>query len=558
MSNPDYEKDLGFDDKPHNGSAAHVVSRGAPLAPGEIEEEGIREGEDLHRGLKARQISMIAIGGSIGTGLVIGSGSGLAKGGPVGLLIAYIVMGAMCFGVMCSLGEMATYLPHKKGFGGYATRFVDPSMGFALGWNYLMKYLVVTPNNITAGASDVVQYWTDKVPVAAWITIYIVGCFLVNLLGIEVFGEVEFWASFLKIITLTGLILLGIIIDLGGAGVDRIGFRYWRDQPFSHYIFQNDTGVFLGFWSCMVTALFAYMGCELVGVTFGEAKNPRKTIPKTIKRTFWRLLIFYVGSIFVVGLIVKANDPELLAATKKSTSAAASPFVLAIQRANIKILPDIINGAILLFVLSAANSDLYIGSRTLYALAATGQAPRFFMRTNRWHTPYYALIFCTAICCIAYMNVSSGSKKVFGYFTALVTIFGALTWMSILWSHIRFMKALKAQGISRDSLPWKAPFQPYFAWVSLIFVGIVTFFKGFDSFTPKFKHDTFITAYLGLPIYACLYFGHKFWHKTRVIKPEEVDLITGRKEFDADEAAWDEEEAAQGKLPWWKKLWEGA
>ncbi|GAA5913819.1 uncharacterized protein JCM6883_004006 [Sporobolomyces salmoneus] len=557
MSNPDYEKDLGFDDKPQDGTTATVISRGGPIERGQIEEEGIREGEDLHRGLKARQISMIAIGGSIGTGLVIGSGAGLSRGGPVGLLIAYVVMGAMCFGVMCSLGEMATQFPHKKGFGGYATRFVDPSMGFALGWNYLLKYLVVTPNNITAGAI-VVQYWTDKVPVAAWITIYIVGCFIVNCLGIEVFGEVEFWASFLKIITLTGLILVGIIIDLGGAGVERIGFRYWRDQPFSHYIFQNDTGVFLGFWSCMVTALFAYMGCELVGVTFGEAKNPRKTVPATIRRTFWRLLIFYVGSIFVVGLLVKATDPELLAATKKSTSAAASPFVLAIQRANIKILPDIINGAILLFVLSAANSDLYIGSRTLYALAAEGQAPRFFMRTNRWHTPYYSLLFCTAICCIAYMNVSSGSKKVFGYFTALVTIFGALTWMSILWSHIRFMKALKAQGISRDTLPWKAPFQPYFAWVCLIFVGIVTFFKGFDSFTPKFKHDSFITAYLGLPIYAFLYFGHKLYYKTRVIKPEEVDLVSGRKEFDMDQAAWEEEEAARGKLPWWKKLWEGA
>ncbi|GAA5940465.1 uncharacterized protein JCM15063_002335 [Sporobolomyces koalae] len=554
-SNADYEKDLGFEDKPHGETTATVVSRGG-IEHGQID-EGISEREDLHRGLKARQISMIALGGSIGTGLVIGSGSGLAKGGPVGLLIAYIVMGMMCFGVMCSLGEMATYLPHKKGFGGYASRFVDKSMGFALGWNYLLKYLVVTPNNITAGAI-VVQYWTDAVPVGAWITIYIVLIFALNLLGIKVFGEVEFWASFLKIVVLTGLIILGIVIDLGGAGTDRIGFRYWRDQPFSHYIFKNDTGVFLGFWSCMVTALFAYMGCELVGVTFGEAKNPRKTVPKTIKRTFWRLLIFYVGSIFVVGLIVKATDPALLSATKKSTSAAASPFVLAIQRANIKILPDIINGAILLFVLSAANSDLYIGSRTLYALAAEGQAPRIFMRVNQFHTPYVSMIFCTLVCCIAYMNVSSGSKKVFGYFTALVTIFGALTWMSILWSHIRFMKALKVQGISRDSLPWKAPFQPYFAYISLVFVGVVTIFKGFDSFTPKFKHDTFITAYLGIPIYVCLYLGHKFWHKTRVIPLEEVDLISGRKEFDMDEAAWEQEELERGKLPWWKKLWEGA
>ncbi|GAA6061863.1 hypothetical protein JCM10212_001296 [Sporobolomyces blumeae] len=567
--NNDYEKDIGYEDKPQDGTATRVISRGGEGERGQID-EGIREDEDLHRGLKARQISMIALGGSIGTGLVIGSGAGLTKGGPVGLLLAYIVMGIMCFGVMVSLGEMATYLrallildlalihPHKKGFGGYASRFVDPSMGFALGWNYLMKYLVVTPNNVTAGASTVVQYWTDAVPVGAWITIYIVLIFLINLLGIKVFGEIEFWASFAKIVVLTGLIILGIVIDLGGTGVDRIGFRYWRDQPFSHYIFQNDTGVFLGVWASLVSALFAYMGCELVGVTFGEAKNPRKTVPKTIKRTFWRLLIFYIGSIFVVGLIVKANDPELIAATKRSTSAAASPFVLAIQRGGIKVLPDIINGAILLFVLSAANSDLYIGSRTLYALAAEGQAPRIFMRVNRFKTPYWSLIFCTAVCCIAYLNVSSGSKKVFGYFTALVTIFGALTWMSLLWSHIRFMKALKAQGISRDTLPWKAPFQPYFAYVALVFIGIVTFFKGFDAFTPKFKHDTFITAYLGIPIYACLYFGHKFWKKTRVIKPDEVDLITGRKEFDMDEAAWAEEEAAQGKLPLWKRLWEGA
>ncbi|GAA5950994.1 hypothetical protein JCM21900_004122 [Sporobolomyces salmonicolor] len=551
----DAEKDVAFD-KPFDATT-NVISRGAPQELGQID-EGAAENEQLHRGLKARQISMIALGGSIGTGLVIGSGSGLAKGGPVGLLLAYIIMGFACFGVMTSLGEMATFLPHNKGFGGYASRFVDPSMGFALGWNYWLKYMVVTPNNITASAI-VITYWTDAVPTGAWITIYLVIIVGLNLLGIKVFGEVEFWASFLKIIVLVGLILLGIIIDLGGvAGVERIGFRYWRDQPFSHYIFQNNTGVFLGVWSCMVTALFAYMGSELVGVTFGEARNPRKTIPATIRRTFFRLAFFYVFSIFVVGLIIKANDPGLLAANKKSTGAAASPFVLAIERANIKILPDIINAAILLFCMSAANSDLYIGTRTLYALAAQGQAPRIFMRTNRHGMPYVSLALCSLICCIAYLNVSSGSKKVFGYFTALVTIFGALTWMSILWSHIRFMQALKAQGLPRDQLPWKAPFQPYMAYTALVIVAIVTLFKGFDSFTPKFNHATFITSYLGIPIYCVLYLGHKFWYKTKVLKPDEVDLVSGRREFDEDEAAWKEEEEAEGKKPLWKRIWEGA
>lgn len=162
----------------------------------------------------------------------------------------------------------------------------------------------------------------------------------------------------------------------------------------------------------MVNALFAYMGSELVGVTFGEAKNPRKVVPQTIKRTFWRLLIFYVGSVFVIGLIVRADDPDLLAANKRSTSASASPFVVAINRANIKILPDIINASLLMFVMSAANSDLYIGSRTLYALAAEGKAPRIIMRTNRLGVPYVASAICALFCGLAYLTVDSGSKQV--------------------------------------------------------------------------------------------------------------------------------------------------
>ncbi|GAA6037372.1 hypothetical protein JCM8097_008535 [Rhodosporidiobolus ruineniae] len=565
----DIEKDAGSDKGLNGGVAITTRATKGGKYDGQVD-EGISEGEDLHRGLGPRQISMIALGGAIGTGLVIGSGSGLAKGGPVGLFIAYVIMGFCCFGVMLALGELATFVPHKKGFSGYATRYVDPALGFALGVNYLMKYLVVTPNNIVA-ASIVVSYWTDAVPTGAWIAIFIVCCVLLNLLGIHVFGELEFWASFIKVITLTGLILLGLIIDLGGVpSQERLGFRYWRDEPFSHYIFQNETGVFLGVWSCFVTALFAYMGAELVGVTFGEAKNPRVAIPKTIRRTFFRLCFFYVGSIFIVGLLVSPTDPDLAAANKASTSAAASPFVLAIERAGIKALPDILNACILLFVLSAANSDLYVGTRTLYALAADGAAPRFFCRTNRFGTPYYATAFCSTICCLAFLAVSDGSKTVFGYFTSLVTIFGGLTWLSILGTHLRFMSALKAQGISRDELPWKAFGQPYISWISFVVTAIVCFFKGFDAFTPKFNHKTFITAYLGIPIFIVLYLhvllllpplrnpGWKFYHKTSIIPLNEVDLVTGRREFDEDQAMWEEQEAAEGKKPLWKKIWEGA
>ncbi|KAM0790147.1 hypothetical protein ACM66B_005468 [Microbotryomycetes sp. NB124-2] len=552
MSSSDIEKTIGRTSSAEGGkdydSKEATIARSASV---DRVETDVAPNEDLHR-----KISMIASDGAIGTGLVIGSGTGLSRGGPVGLFIGYLIMGAVCFCVMMSLGEMATYLPHKKGFAGYATRFVDPAMGFATGVNYLLKYLVVTPNNIVATAI-VVQYWTDIVPVGAWIAIFIVTVVLANLLGIKAFGEIEFCMR--CIIVLTGLIILGLVIDLGGApNRDRIGFRYWREQPFSYYIFDNDTGVFLGVWAVMVNALFAYMGSELVGVTFGEASNPRKTIPKTIKSTLFRLVFFYVGSVFVIGLIVRANDPELLRSLKQSTGAAASPFVVAIRRANIRVLPDIINASILVFTMSAANSDLYVGSRTLYGLAAEGQVPRIFMRTNSRGTPFVALAFCSAICCIAFMAVSSGSRQVFTYFVALVTIFGALTWLSILYSHLRFMHALRAQGISRNDLPWKAPFQPFATYFAIIVTSVVTFFKGFDAFTPTFNHKTFITSYLGIPIYVALYFGYKFWHKTKIIPLHEVDLVSGRREFDEDDAREAELRGAKDekKKSFFRKMWD--
>ncbi|KAI5480664.1 hypothetical protein MNV49_007591 [Pseudohyphozyma bogoriensis] len=568
-----YEEKRSYDvESGEKPGAETIVSRGSDEGA-----EAVPPENDLHRGLKARQITMIALGGAIGTGLVIGSGSGLARAGPVGLLIGegslmtiseggnelipfrtgYGIMGAVCFATMVSLGEMATYLPHKKGFSGYASRFVDEALGCAVGYNYLFKYLIVTPNNIVA-ASIVVTYWTVAVPTAAWISIFIVLIVCINMLGIKVFGEVEFWMSLFKVITLSGLILLGIIIDLGGApNHDRIGFRYWKSPgPFSHYLFQNDTGVFLGVWSSMVNGLFAYMGSELVGVTFGEAKNPRKTVPATIKRTFIRLLVFYMGSIFVVGLIVPSNDPQLLLANKAATSAAASPFVVAIKRANINALPGIINAAILLFVLSAANSDLYIGSRTLYALAAENKAPKIFMWTNKMGVPYVALTLCSAFSCLSFLSVSSGSKTIFGYFVSMVTVFGALTWMSILFSHIRFMRALKAQGISRDTLPYKAPFQPYAAYTAISITAVVTFFKGFDAFIPRFQYKSFITNYIGIPAFVVIFLGWKFWHKTKLIPLTEVDLVTGKKEFDDDEEVEEEKDAARN-VPFWKKFWDG-
>ncbi|CAL1704868.1 unnamed protein product [Somion occarium] len=394
-------KDVQEEDSPYN--------RGGLLDP-------VKE-ETLHRGLSARQISMIALGGAVGTGLIIGSGTALVRGGPLGVLLGYTFVGMVCYMVMVSLGEMAAYLPHKKGFAGYATRFVDPAFGFALGWNYLMKYLIVTPNNINA-AGVVIQYWTRHVHIAVWMVIFIAFIFFINLLGVRVFGELEFWFSSIKVITLVGLLIMGIVIDLGGNPKhDRIGFRYWNppDGPMGHYLKDQVHGeslsIFLGFWSTLVNALFAYIGTELIGVTVGEAQAPRKNIPIAIRRTFFRILVFYIGGVFVIGLVVPSTDQTLFTANKAKAGAAASPFVVATTLVGIKVLNHIINAAILLFVLSAANSDLYIGSRTLYALAVEGNAPKIFTKVNRMGVPYPALILCTAFCGLVFLNVSSSSAK---------------------------------------------------------------------------------------------------------------------------------------------------
>ncbi|KZS99289.1 hypothetical protein SISNIDRAFT_448178 [Sistotremastrum niveocremeum HHB9708] len=460
---------------------------------------------------------------------------------------------------------MAAYLPHKRGFAGYATRFVDPALGFALGWNYLLKYLIVTPNNINA-AGIVVQYWTSSVKTSVWMIIFIAFIFLVNLLGVRVFGELEFWFSSIKVIALIGLILLGIVIDLGGNPKhDRIGFRYWHapNGPMGTYLKAQVGGndhlsIFLGFWSVMINALFSFIGTELIGVTVGEAENPRRNIPIAIRRTFWRILIFYVGGVFVIGLTVPSTNQQLFVANKSKTGAAASPFVVATTLAGIKSLNHVINAAILIFVLSAANSDLYISSRTLYGLAVEGKAPSIFRRVNRMGVPWPALLLCTAFCFLVYLNVASGTGKVFGYFVNLVSTFGAITWMCIVYSHIRFMAALKAQGISRDMLPYQAPFQPYGSWFVLVSTAIITFFKGFDSFLP-FTTATFITSYIALPVFFFLWIGWKLWYRTSVIKSEDVDLISGKREIDEEEERFLAEkelfEKSRGKPSLWQRLW---
>ncbi|KAJ5933686.1 Dicarboxylic amino acid permease [Penicillium verhagenii] len=501
---------------------------------------------NLHRGLKARHITMIAIGGAIGTGLIIGTGEALAKAGPAAILIAYAWIGFIVYLVMCALGEMAAWLPLPSGFTGYAVRFCDPALGFALGWTYCCKYIISTPNQLTACAL-IISYWipATKVNPGVWIAVFLILIVCINYFGVRFFGEFEFWLSSIKVIVILGIILLSFILMLGGGpDHDRKGFRYWKDPgAFNTYIEKGDAGRFLAFWSTMVSATFAYGGTELVGITVGEAQNPRRTIPRAIKLTFWRILIFYVLSVFLVGTLVPFNSKRLAFAIGATSSAAASPFVVAIELSGIPVLSHIINACILIFAFSAANSDLYIVTRTVYGLAREYKAPGIFARTDRRGVPVFAMGVPTCFSLLAFMNVSNDSKVIFKYFVNLVTIFGLLTWISILVSHIYFVRARKAQNIPLESLAYVAPLGVRGSYFALAFCILIAFTKNYDVFTHNkkwgnFDYKSFITAYLGIPLYLIFIGGYKLLTRCKGVKPETADLWTGKDEIDREEAAY--------------------
>ena len=419
----------------------------------------------------------------------------------------------------------------------------------------VQRYLITTPNQLVAAAL-VLQEWVPRTRVnpGVWIAIFLVAIISINYFGIRFFGEFEFWLSSFKVLVILGLIVLSVILAAGGGPTHDVkGSRYWQNpgafKPYSG-ITNDSTAKFVSFWSAMVNATFAYLGTELIGVTVGEAQNPRRTIPRAIKLTFYRILLFYVVSVLLLGMLVPYNSKNLIFANAATTGAAASPFVVAIEEAGIPVLGGILNACILLFVLSAANSDLYIATRTLFGLAKEGKAPGIFSRTNRRGVPIYALVFGALFCCLGFMSVSDDSKTVFSYFVNLVTVFGLLTWLSILYTHIRFVAAREAQNISDSELAYTAPFGTAGSWVALAFTLLITIVKNFTVFIPdksygSFDWRNFITGYLGIPLYIIMFFGYKVMKRSKWIKSEDADLFSGKQQIDDEEMEFISKEKAR-------------
>ncbi|KAF9880086.1 amino acid permease [Colletotrichum karsti] len=477
----------------------------------------------IKRDLSSRHINMIAIAGMIGTGLFLSSGSVIATAGPAGALLAYIVMGLVTAGVSYTTGEITSFMPRTGGFIRHATKFVEPALGAATGWNFWYTMAISVPAEISAAAT-LIQFWNTSVNPAVWITIFLIFITVVNFCGVRIYGETEVVFASLKIMTIIGLIIGGLVINLGGGpNHERLGFRYWQDPgAFNSYIVPGSAGGFLAFWKVLLSAAFSYGNIQVVAISGSETRQPRKIIPAATRKTFFRVFVFYVLSILIVGMIVPSNDPALSISTG---TAQQSPFVIAFTRSGVSVLPSIINAVVCTSAISSGSACVFIASRTLYGLSCDGHAPRILQRCNRFGTPYVAVALTCVLFPLVYLNVGNNTSVVFGWFVNITTVAGLIGWIVIEVTYLRFYAGLKAQGYSRKDLPYRSPGQPYVSWVTLIAVVLVVFFSGFDVFvTGNFTASGFLTCYLNVFIFAALYAFFKFYLKSRVISPAEMDF----------------------------------
>ncbi|MGE8202992.1 amino acid permease [Heyndrickxia sp. NPDC080065] len=423
------------------------------------------ENQELHRGLEERHITLMSLGACIGVGLFLGAGKTIALAGP-SILIAYLVAGAVMFVIMRALGEMAIQNPVAGSFSRYAQDYLGPLAGFLTGWNYWFLWVVTCMAEITA-VGVYMQLWFPHIPKWIWALAALVIMAIVNLITVKAFGELEFWFALIKIIAIIAMIATGLLIILFGIGNGGIATgisNLWKQGGFAPNGFK---GILLS----MQMVMFAYLGIEMLGVTAGEAKNPEKTISRAVNTVFWRILIFYVGALFVIMSIYPWNE----------IGTAGSPFVMTFEKIGIRQAAGIINFVVLTAALSSCNSGIFSTGRMLFNLAEQNQAPASLKKVNKGGVPSLAIIISTAALLIGVILNYLVPEKVFTWVTSIST-FGAIwTWTMILLSQLKFRKGISPE--EQAKIKFKAPFWPYGSYIALAFLAIVVVLMGFSKDT---------------------------------------------------------------------------
>lgn len=457
---------------------------------------------ELRRQLSTRHLSMIALGGTLGTGIFLTSGSALYIAGPLGAIVAYFLMGIMVYLLMNSLGEMSAYKPVSGSFFQYSSDYVSKPFGFAMGYNYWFNWAITIAVELIAAAL-IMGFWFPHVPAFEWCMLFFVGIFALNILSVKSYGETQYWLSLVKVIAILAFIVVGAFVILGfNTQHKTMGLTNW-------YLGHFHNG-FSGLFQVFLLSGFAFQGTELIGVAAGEAKDPQRSIPRAVKQIFWRILLFYIVVMMIISLAIPYTDPRLL---NSNSAVALSPFTIIFSMAGFHYITSIMNVIMLMAFLSACNSDMYSSTRILWNLSVRGSAPKILSTVNRAGTPIAALLVTAAFGLIAFLCDYFGSANFFLILVNISSLSGFIAWIGIAASHIGFRKHYLAEGNKLSDLPFQSRFYPWGPYIAIVLCLIIIFGMWFTLLAQnQLSWSGIVGMYIGLPIVFLLWLGNKIYH----------------------------------------------
>lgn len=457
----------------------------------------------LSRGLSARHIRFMALGSAIGTGLFLGSGAAIQKAGPA-VLVAYIVGGAAVFMVMRSLGEMAVRHPVSGSFGQYASKYIGPRAGFITGWTYAFEMVVVAVADVTA-FGIYMGFWFPTVPRWIWVLSIIFFIAALNLFSVKVFGELEFWFSIIKVGAIVAMIAGGtLLIVYGMTQGTGVGPHRLADPATGGFLPYGVGGLIASF----TVVMFAFGGIEVIGITAGEAAQPKTVLPRAINSVPLRILLFYVLTLSVILMIVPWQNMD----------GSRSPFVMIFEGLGLSAAPSILNAVVITAALSAINSDIFGAGRMMFGLASQGHAPQAFTRVTKNGVPLWTVVVMASALVLAVVLNAVIPDDVFSIIASIATFATVWVWLMIMVSHIRMKRSIRREQKLPSEFP--VPLWPVLNVVTLVFLLFVIVVLGIVD-------DTRIALIVGIAWIALLLIAYQVWVKSSGRVPAELVDETG-------------------------------
>lgn len=451
----------------------------------------------FQRSMQTRHLVMLSLGGVIGTGLFLSSGYTVQQAGPIGAVLAYLVGGIVAWLVMMCLGELAVHMPDSGAFSAHASRYIGPGTGYVVAWLYWLTWTVALGSEFTAAAVFIGRWFPD-IPGWYWSALFAAVVFAVNALTSRFFAESEFWLSLIKVIAVVVFVLIGAAAIIGWVPLHHAGGAVMASPGLSALWGEGAMPPsLLAIGTTLLAVMFAFSGTELIGIAAGETVDPARNVPKAIRATLWRLMLFFVGTIVVIAALLPQDQAGL----------SESPFVAVFQRLGIPGAADLMNFVIITALLSAANSGLYASARMLWTLADQGTLPKSLGRLNKRGIPMNALLLSMVGGLGALFSSVYAAETVY---LALVSISGlavVVVWMAIALSQLNFRRQYLRQGGRLEDLVYRTPGYP---WVPLVALGACLAACIGIAFDPQQR----VALYFGVPFIGLCYLVHFVRHRS--------------------------------------------